>query len=104
MDYIAFTLFMSREEQWVGVVSDSGKETVLPYDYLVLCTGAQFVKEPGDGAAKEMEIPRQVFSIGSRERALQLMSWVSQQLVPVDNGEWEGILLGSTAWLGLTDR
>ena len=44
---------MSREEQWVGVVSDSGKETVLPYDYLVLCTGAQFVKEPADGAAKE---------------------------------------------------
>ena len=71
----------------MGVVSDSGKETVLPYDYLVLCTGAQFVKEPADGAAKEMEIPRQVFSIGSRERALQLMNWVSQQLVPVDNGE-----------------
>ena len=69
----------------MGVVSDSGTENMLPYDYLVLCTGAQFMKEPSDGAAGE--IPRQVFSLDSREQALQLMDWVAHQLVPVDNGE-----------------
>ena len=85
--------FVYREEQWINVVTRGGEEAVLPYDYLVLCTGTQYMreaahKETADGKEEEeVSIPRQVFALGSREQSLQLMDWMKQKLAPVDNGK-----------------
>ena len=75
------------------MVTRGGEETVLPYDYLVLCTGTQYMrevahKETADGKEEEeVSIPRQVFALGSREQSLQLMDWMKQKLAPVDNSK-----------------
>ena len=75
------------------MVTRGGEEAVLPYDYLVLCTGTQYMREAGhketaDGKEEEeVSIPRQVFALGSREQSLQLMDWMKQKLAPVDNSK-----------------
>ena len=57
---------------------------MLPYDYLILCTGTEFLNEQGTAVEEEKEvIPQHVFSLGSREQALQVMNWV-QQILPGD--------------------
>lgn len=58
---------------------------MLPYDYLILCTGTQFLNEQGTAVEEEKEeaVPQHVFSLGSSEQALQVMDWV-QQILPDD--------------------
>lgn len=85
-------------------VGSEEEETVLPYDYLILCTGTQFLKEQGKGVEEEGEegIPRHVISLSSREQAQQVMDWIQRKILPVDNSKNDNGIITLIYKLSLT--
>ena len=68
-----------REDQCISVCSgaDDTQAAMVPYDYLVLCTGTQFIK-PAEAKVSPHQL---LFTINSEHDASALLEWVHSELL-----------------------
>ena len=74
---------MCRTKQaiWVQTLT---QETVLPYDYLLLCTGSQFqVTQPAEGGIPEQGL----FALENNQQAKDLMDWIGTKMHGQEDSE-----------------